>query len=215
MTGGITPDDSGQGNDGTVHGAVLTDGVYANTKALSSNGIGDYVEVADDSSLNIEGITIEMWVKQISQEPNYTYLLSKAGWGSYHIISEDDWSSNQVGFTVKVGGILYRLWTSRALELAKWTYLVFVYNSGTGIQETYFNGQLDTSVSRTPGNIDTTAGSLQISNPGICSFNGVIDEVRIYSRALNTAQIKTQYYAGLNRLLAQGRIDNQEYVAKQ
>jgi len=42
-------------------------------------------------------------------------------------------------------------------------------------------------------------------------FNGLIDEVRIYEKALETAQVKELYYAGLDRLLAKGLIDEQEY----
>ncbi len=42
-------------------------------------------------------------------------------------------------------------------------------------------------------------------------YSGKIDEVRIYEKALETAQIKELYYAGLERLLAESKITNEEY----
>ncbi|MBZ1345499.1 MAG: LamG domain-containing protein, partial [Candidatus Nealsonbacteria bacterium] len=41
--------------------------------------------------------------------------------------------------------------------------------------------------------------------------HGLIDEVRIYNRALRAAQIEASYLAGLERLLAKDLIDEQEY----
>lgn len=45
-------------------------------------------------------------------------------------------------------------------------------------------------------------------------FNGLIDDVRLYNAAIPVAQIKEQYYAGLNNLLASGDIDNTEYLER-
>jgi len=42
-------------------------------------------------------------------------------------------------------------------------------------------------------------------------FKGYIDDVRIYNAALTTAQIKQEYVAGLNSLLANGSISKEEY----
>jgi len=42
-------------------------------------------------------------------------------------------------------------------------------------------------------------------------FSGLIDDVRIYDAALSSSQIKQNYIAGLNSLLANGNISKQEY----
>ncbi len=39
----------------------------------------------------------------------------------------------------------------------------------------------------------------------------MIDDVRIYNAALSSAQIKQNYIAGLNSMLANGNISKQEY----
>ncbi|HOI59833.1 MAG TPA: prepilin-type N-terminal cleavage/methylation domain-containing protein [Candidatus Pacearchaeota archaeon] len=42
-------------------------------------------------------------------------------------------------------------------------------------------------------------------------FNGLIDDVRIYNAALSSSQIKQNYIAGLNSMLANGNISKKEY----
>jgi len=54
-------DTSGNDNDGTINGATWVDGKFG--RALDFDGVDDYVEIPDDSSLDItEAITIEAWV---------------------------------------------------------------------------------------------------------------------------------------------------------
>jgi len=42
-------------------------------------------------------------------------------------------------------------------------------------------------------------------------FNGLLDEIRFFTKAINSSQIKEQYYSGLNSLLAKGGITRKEY----
>jgi len=42
-------------------------------------------------------------------------------------------------------------------------------------------------------------------------FNGLIDEVRIYAEALLSAEIQKHYVQGLNKLLANNAITEEEY----
>ncbi|RLI91232.1 MAG: hypothetical protein DRO95_04750, partial [Candidatus Altiarchaeales archaeon] len=54
-------DISKYGNDGTIYGATWTDGKFG--KALSFDGVDDYVDCGNDSSLDItDAITIEAWI---------------------------------------------------------------------------------------------------------------------------------------------------------
>jgi len=49
---------------------------------------------------------------------------------------------------------------------------------------------------------------------GAYIFNGILDEIRIYDAVMPTSQIKENYYAGLNSLLANGSINAKEYSEK-
>lgn len=43
------------------------------------------------------------------------------------------------------------------------------------------------------------------------SFNGLIDDIRIYNKGLSSAEVKRNYVVGLNSLLFSGNISNEEY----
>jgi prepilin-type N-terminal cleavage/methylation domain-containing protein len=45
-------------------------------------------------------------------------------------------------------------------------------------------------------------------------YNGLLDELRIFNAVMPTSQIKENYYAGLNSLLASGQINEREYSEK-
>jgi len=188
-------DSSGFDNDGVVNGATPVDGVMG--RAMEFDGGDDYIEISDNNTLNVKNITIEMWVKQNSRKLDWTFLLTKAGWGSYHVISEDTQATNVICFTVKVGGVDYRLSSTKALNLNKWSHIAFTYDSSTGEKKSYFDGENDSSESETPGVIGTFPGTLKISESGSRGFDGQIDNVRIYSRALTSAQIQQHYAEGL------------------
>jgi hypothetical protein len=59
-SGTIAKDESGNGNDGTIHGAQWVGGKYG--KALEFDGKADYVESSLNSALNSD-LTIEFWMK--------------------------------------------------------------------------------------------------------------------------------------------------------
>lgn len=85
------------------------------------------------------------------------------------------------------------MYTVSALRLGEWAYVAFVYNNTTGVLEVYFNGQLERRIYRTPGDIETVAGGLTITEPGWRAFNGTIDEVRISNIARTAEEIRAHW----------------------
>jgi len=83
-SGTIAKDESGRGNDGTIHGATWTTGISG--KALQFDGVDDYVDCGNDASLNIIGdMSIEAWVYYSGSE--YGDIINKVkfanGYGTY------------------------------------------------------------------------------------------------------------------------------------
>ena len=200
--------DSASDNDGTVYGAQWTGGQIGG--ALEFDGVNDYVETADSPELDItDGITIGMWIKSYpgmdcDGRGNWRYLLRKGevGWGAYNLIYEASWDMPKIGFTV-VSGSDYRLWTNRAAYPGEFTYLAFTYDAETGEQKTYFNGDLDSQQITGGGFIRNRSGPLRIGGgvntgcpDGAGFFKGLIDEVRIYDRALSAEEILQIYREG-------------------
>jgi hypothetical protein len=77
----------------------------------------------------------------------------------------------------------------------------------------YFDGVLLTDLTQrgTISSIISSTGSFWIGNKETGNSSGLVDEVRIYNTALTVTQIESQYYAGLDRLLAKGLMNEAEY----
>jgi prepilin-type N-terminal cleavage/methylation domain-containing protein len=216
--GTVIKDMSGWGNDGTLNTGETginksVTGVMGN--ALSFDGVDDYIDCGNDSSLNItDAITIEAWVKLNS------------GWGigsSWMAIVDRSWGEDpRTSYSLVFRGTSgdLRLYRTNGTVIgtktswpANWYHIVGISSEAGGYL--YINGTLDGSTPiagfDTGANFNFRIGrSLNNQVP----FNGFIDEVRIYNQALTASQIKSQYYAGLNRLLVKGLMDQNEYQEK-
>src|SRR3989339_608036 len=103
----------------------------------------------------------------------------------------------------------FRLYNSAGTDVAisnysvdndTWYYVVGTYNNSK--MTLYVNGQVSSSASQT-GGIFRSNSSVQISGgylPTSNIWNGSIDDVMIFNRALSAQEIKALYNAGTNRL---------------
>ena len=76
-----------------------------------------------------------------------------------------------------------------------WTHLVVVVDRGNGKTKYYFNGGLDSTQnipSAFTGALDVAGGQLSIGSSWQ-PFVGLLDEVKIYKRALTESEIKASY----------------------
>ena len=90
----------------------------------------------------------------------------------------------------------------------EWYFVSFVYKAD-GEYKVYVDGKL--KVGQKPA--DFISWSYANSSFGMTdsSYKGFLDDVRIYNAALSTSQIKQEYVAGLNSLLANNNISKEEY----
>jgi hypothetical protein len=191
-------DTSGNGNNGTISGATWSSGGKFGDALQFTGNTGCYVTVNDSSSLNLtSGMTLEAWVDPSS-------LSSPAsGWLAV-IAKEHVNSSNNICYALyggsgtgngpsghvligsrDYGGAL----AASQLALNTWTFLAATYNGS--IIKLYVNGALAASQSAS-GKIFTTSDPLRIGGDAAGEmFTGLIDNVRIYNRALTATQITT------------------------
>jgi len=179
-------------NDGTIYGAAWVTGKCG--QALSFNGLNNYVEVLNNNSLNtVNAITLEAWINLAAYDSS---LVS-------HILRKNNAYTFGVGATGKIGFYRYNggaangSWTIGATTIPsnQWHQVVAVYDSVTGAK-VYLDGVLDGTLPTLTGTIDSSTNNLWIGmmqGLSLYQFNGVIDEVRIYSRALSAAEIKAIY----------------------
>ncbi|MFQ6063646.1 MAG: LamG-like jellyroll fold domain-containing protein, partial [Methanosarcinales archaeon] len=186
--GNIVKDTSGNGNDGTIHGATWVDGKYG--KALSFDGKNDYVEVPDDESLRLwNSYTLEAWINMKGMS-SYGVIVAKRSGSTvnfnYHISdAANDRKMASYNGATSVGG-------TTVLNFNQWYHVAYVYDSG--IIYFYLNGQFDGSASQTSGDANEHSVFIGTDNGGTkYYFNGIIDEIRIYNRALSAEEIKAHY----------------------
>ncbi|MGB8216492.1 MAG: LamG-like jellyroll fold domain-containing protein [Candidatus Methanoperedens sp.] len=182
---GNAEDSSGNGNNGTIVGAKFVQGISG--QALSFDGVDDYVSVPDSTSLDISGsLTVSFWVKTTTTD-NDRGLLSKWGGGSGYILYD---VSNKAMFVID-SSATFTITTSN-INNGEWHHIVGVYNNSKAI--IYFDGVKQGEVAKpviTTNNLPLEIGRYGQNNR--YAFNGAIDEVRIYNRALNASEIQALY----------------------
>jgi hypothetical protein len=201
---GDTASDSAGENHGTVHDTNWTTGII--NDALNFDGDGDYVDVGNDNSLKPPlPVTLSAWIK-LSSLGNYQ-----------NIIALDDQTSRYYGIWFVVGvedklGITYGDGSTpgsgsrrskagtTALNADTWYYVTAVIRGPTDIS-LYINSVDDGGTySGTGGSLTYSSGSSLIGmmHDFESSFDGKIDDVRVYDRALSDRDIWLLYQDGLN-----------------
>ncbi|HUW19298.1 MAG TPA: LamG-like jellyroll fold domain-containing protein, partial [Sedimentisphaerales bacterium] len=171
-------DSSGRGNHGTlVNGPYWTTGKVGG--ALGFDGANDYVEIgAQDVSFPW---TASFWVKREDSSNTNAALLDSI---NYSLKLEQYPSTNKVGFTAY--GVADYTFNYEA-PTGTWVHLVFVGSQAE--TRLYVNGTsadaVSTGISCPVARISSTTASRPLK--------GVIDEVRVYSRGLNAAEVLNLY----------------------
>jgi len=184
----ITYDRSGYGNDGTIYGAARVIGKVRN--ALKFDGVDDYVDVPDSPSLVSDYISIICWFKS-AVDPHYSNVYEKSAGATAVFSLYTRPTSPYLVFRITKGAddnqVVY---TANPFD-GKWHHFVATYD-GSNLR-LYVDGSL---VDTTPwsGTLpDTTGFSARIGGePRTYGgyLDGIIDELRIYNRALSQSEIK-------------------------
>jgi Concanavalin A-like lectin/glucanases superfamily/Fibronectin type III domain/Viral BACON domain len=188
-SGTTAADASGRGNTGTLNGpARSASGKFGG--ALSFDGVNDWVTVADANVLDLTtGMTMEAWVRPSAIGSLWRTVMLKEQPGSliYALYAGD--GSGRAATDIFTNADLGLSGTS-ATPLDTWTHLAATYD-GANLR-LYVNGVQAASRAIT-GSIRASTGALRIGGNGTWNdewFSGLIDEVRLYNRALSAAEIQ-------------------------
>jgi len=204
-------DQSGHYATGTMSGSP-TKVAGINGQALKFDGADDYVETTSVTGLpNTKG-SMSMWVYLKSKPPgasNSSFLeLSDGTTGNNEIYFYIDGSN--LYFLVEAGGSFKNVWQwdQNNVNIKQWYHFVVNWDTTTDTYSVYGNGSLitpdGTNVTGDPSGINTVDIGGRNNGGGSYSdyFNGFIDEVRIYNRALGTDEIKKLYTLGSAKINA-------------
>jgi len=182
---GSTAIDSESTNNGTITGAQWVTGVEGS--ALEFNGNSNYVSIPNASNLNLtQEITIMAWAK--TRENKTAKIAQKGDWDG-HGIYQDNWNGWKCGIRMETNTSHSINWGDGIPMFDEW-YLITMTYDGTNLK-LFVNGQLKNSKS-VSGNlkINNRVFSIGSDNGSQKFFNGSIDDVRIYGKALSQAEIQ-------------------------
>ena len=192
-TGSVVHDSTIYGHYGTIHGAEWVDGISGS--ALSFDGKDDWVKIDSTASLDPHNmITLEAWINPKEDNSHHPILEYNDGTLlGVHVWQYQQWSDLYVNF-ISPGGGHHALGASRVLT-AGWQHIAVVYDGTSG--KLFRNGELVADQNMGHFAIQTSYDLYVGRRPtgGGYYFNGSIDEVVIYSKALSPEEIKEHYEA--------------------
>ena len=174
------------GSDGIVNGADWTEGQFEG--ALEFDGVASNVMIPDTDALDVsEELTVSVWVKFIDlpaglwqnvlrKEGSYVVEITGGGKIQMNTWAAGNWATGQA-----FGG--------PNLQKDVWYFMVGVKLPEAGL-EAYLDGNRIAEGNK-EGNADVTANPLYIGTgaPAWMPVNGVIDEVKVFNKALTPDQI--------------------------
>jgi hypothetical protein len=216
---GDANDESGNGNNGTVNGATLTSDRFGNpNSAYEFDGVNDNIQMASSQSLNSSSVSISGWINA-SQLSGIRGIISR--WNQlnnpcYNYSVSLDLTNKITGAcTVYPGTILY---ANSNINTNTWVHFTYVHNALVG-GYIYINGTLEQTMSIS-GNICNSTNDLLIGaqvNTNINNlwrfFNGKIDDIGIWNRALSASEVQQLYNTGIYFQTVTGSCDTLQFNA--
>ncbi len=194
-TGATAQDSSGNGHDGTLlNGPVWTEGRI--NYALDFDGSNDKVTIPHHDDLDPESITVAAWVyleqsktwsAVLTKDEQVSYWLGVGGTTPLFLLSPDGSSGSHI-----------RFWADSGITLNNWHHIAATYD-GIYVQ-LYIDGSSRGSPQGYNGGIYQGTSQVLIGDSitwqtSSNTFNGIIDDVRIYKRALSQEEILDIYHA--------------------
>ena len=197
---GNAEDASGNSNDGTVTGPILgMDRFGVADEAYSFDGVDDLISVSGGETLEItSNLSVFLWYKN----------LEAGSTPSIGLISQSDQSVTEGWRLWTEGSRVVRInlfhpsntWVQQAgfeSGYNEWKHLGFVF-SNMSVQA-YQDGVLGFDMAAQAEEISYGNGALlRIGKAHTAFFQGLVDDVRIYNRALSGAEILALYQADYN-----------------
>jgi len=205
-SGNMAKDLSGYGNNGIIVGATHTDGVPGTLGSALDFTNSHSVDISHNSvQLLTTGGTISAWI--------YPRTLGSSNYGRIVDKSTNDGGGNGFSFRLAPNDRLRfsvhsgtRESATNSITLNSWMY-VSVSWTMNGNTTFYINGEVSGPAGATgDSSMISTTNPLRIgrrSNATDYGFNGLIDDVRIYSRALTAYEVQTLYAQTKDKYLAE------------
>jgi hypothetical protein len=199
---GNSNDESGNGNTGTVNGATLTNDRFGNANSAYHFDGNDYIVIGSSSSIDLRNnVSISVWIKTETADMTGPHQIVFRGdpqdaHDPYYICFDN----GTLGFFRNVSTgyqVVGATFDGNILNTSDTYHIVGTYDSITGEMRVYLNGMLKNQITTfayvnyPTSTFWNTIGSEEDGAPQ--NYYGVIDDVRIYNRALEQSEINLLY----------------------
>ena len=206
---GNANDASGRGNDGLAIGATLATNRFGTSGCayrFDGSSSSNVIIVASLASSNFTELTLSAWVRPFAYPSGPEAIIEKWRGYSYSLEDYSFWLESDLRVALSNGrhGTGYydlpnhcQLRTTNTLSLGNWYHLVATLDSaGTG--KLWVNGILraaDNILQLLPAATEPVRIGQSFYASGAIggAFNGLIDDIRIYNRALSGSEVQQLY----------------------
>lgn len=179
-------------NNGTINGAVYNGSGQVGSDSLSFDGTDDTVSTSSEVSISTH--TVSVWVKTTDTEDfagffvtgdvGYVQQVLNGSNGTFRVGIDSDTNAS---------GDRKRYYGSTQINDGNWHNLVHTYDSVSDTLELFVDGSKE-SVTKEDDNAvsfdETSVVKLGVDNGGGNYINSLIDDVRIFDRALSQPEIE-------------------------
>jgi hypothetical protein len=183
-------DVSGQDNHGAISGAKWTsEGRYGS--ALTFDGAHALVSIPHAASLDLaSGMTLEAWVRPTKLAGLQSAIVKEANGGLVYALYGNDSAPRPSAYLRDADKrVTHGSSGASGLEVNAWTHLAATYDGA--MLRVFVNG-VEAGRQPVTGSIMRSSNPLRVGGNAVWGeyFSGVIDEVRIYNRALSKAEVQ-------------------------
>ncbi len=210
---GNAKDESGKGNHGNINGATLTTDRYGGgTRAYFFDGIDDYIVTNSNDLPTNSTISISVWIKPNQNNGIAEYIClgspSSTTWGT---LAGTNWNGSPYQ-TMNYGRGCSGSGTSNVAKspiLNVWQNITYVSSGVGGICKVYVNGSFIGQASNgTIGGCSNSKLYFGVDIFGPNYINCLLDDIAIWSRALDSNEVKSLYYGNFNQWSGTGNISS-------
>lgn len=192
-SGTVVTDMSGKGHNGSFNTGTPVWVAGKIGGALRFDGLSSVLVTGAGSEDFTKGHTLAGWFKPSVLAAGKNIILS---FGIPYISTHS--TGNKGYHSIKVAGVQKNIGGATLLTINNWYFIVGTYDNGT--MKVYVNGVLDGTLS-VPGAETFTYTDLCIGAHRTLSCStyrvyGMLDEMRVYNRALSAGEVKAMYDAG-------------------
>ena len=194
-------DISGYGNNGTKFGNALFNQSGKHGGAMTFDGSGDYVDLGTSTSLEPVNITVCAWVWPNGTQENSAGIVQSKKSGD-----NGGWVLNTENPVIKANAIKFWIYdgdwqnalSTGAIANRIWTHLCGTFNGST--IRLYIGGILNATGSNGPISYLAATANAKIGQYSTnYDWNGSIDDVMIFNRALSAEEISALYNASATK----------------